>query len=200
MVQGIHLLWGTVTPYPPLTSGSLASRLPDFFRREHCKKDVPPDDLRRIYEWIDAMVPYYATSDYARLQAKSNRDKWADQDKPDLLPWFTERFAPVYKRTCAACHGEIPQGCGMPRDYPPHWTWINLTRPEWSPALTAHLSKDAGGRGIPAKDFSFADTTDPDYQLLLNAIKEGGAQAYATPEADMPGFINRAKGCGEFKY
>ena len=198
LVQGIHLLWGTVTPYKPLASGSHASRLPDFFRREHCKKDVPPDDLRRIYEWIDAMLPYYATADYARLQAKGNRDKWADKDKPDLLPWFTERFAPVYDRACASCHKDPLHFRGG--QWMPLWSWINLTRPEWSPALTAHLSKEAGGRGIPAKDFAFRDTTDPDYQLMLNAIQEARTHAYATPEADMPAFTNRAHNCGEFRH
>jgi hypothetical protein len=68
-----------------------------------------------------------------------------------------------------------------------------LTNPEWSPALTAHLAKAANGRGIPAKGFEFASTADPDYQALLAAMVEGSRQAYATPEADMPGFVSRSQ-------
>ena len=89
MVQSLHLLYGIVKPFKPLASGSLASRLPEFFRPEHCKKVVPLADRRRIYEWIDAMIPYYPTSDYAHLEAKSNRDKWGHPDRKELLPWFT---------------------------------------------------------------------------------------------------------------
>ncbi|MCL1921279.1 MAG: hypothetical protein FWG50_09425 [Kiritimatiellaeota bacterium] len=198
LTQGIHLLWGTVTPYAPLTSGSHASRIPAFFRREHCKKDVPPDDLRRIHEWLDAMLPYYATADHAHLQAKGNRDKWADKDKPDLLPWYTERFAPAYERRCAACHKDPLRFHGG--EWHPLWSWVNLTRPEWSPALTAHLAKSAGGRGIPAEGFAFGSTDDPDYRLMLDALREARGHALATPEADMAGFTNRAHNCGEFRY
>ena len=198
MVQSLHLLYGIVVPFKPLSSGSQVSRLPDHFKPEHCKKEVPLADRRRIYEWIDAMIPYYSTSHFAHLEAKSNRDKWGDPDRRDLLPWFTQGFAPVFDRRCAGCHGRTngDAGLGDPRQ----WSWVNLTRPEWSPALTAHLAKSAGGRGIPAQDFQFKDTADPDYQALLKAITEGGRKAYETPEADMPGFVNRSEACGPFKY
>ena len=191
MVQSLHLLHGIIDPFEPQESGSLVSRLPDFFKPEHCKKEVPLSDRRIIHEWIDAMIPYYATSDYARLEAKSNRDKWADLNSRQLLSWFTDGFAPVYNRRCASCHGKAEGELGLKDKR--QWSWINLTSPELSPALTAHLSKDAGGRGIPAKDFQFKDATDPDYQTMLKAIAKGGKKAYETPEADMPGFRSRSK-------
>jgi len=191
MVQSLHLLYGIVTPFKPLGSGTRVSRLPEFLEREHCKKEIPPADRRRVYEWIDAMIPYYPTSDYARREAKSNRDKWADKDGRNLLPWFTLGFAPVYNRRCASCHGEAKGEIGLAD--PRQWSWLDLTRPEWSPALTAHLAKGAGGRGIPAKGAEFKDTSDPDYQALLRAIAEGGKRAYETPEADMPGFVRRSE-------
>jgi len=197
MVQSLHLLYGIMYPFEPLHSGSMISRLPDFFKPEHCKKEVSPADLRIIHEWIDAMIPYYPTSDYAHMEAKSNRDKWADKDSRDLLPWFTQGFAPVFNRRCASCHGEAKGELGL--GDPQQWYWIDLTHPEFSPALTAHLAKSAGGRGIPAKDFEFKDTSDPDYQALLKAIAEGGKKAYETPEADMPGFVCRSK-CRAFPY
>lgn len=191
MVQSLHLLYGIMVPFEPLRSGSMVCRLPDFFKPEHCKTNVPPSDRRIVYEWIDAMLPYYPTSNYAHLEAKSNRDKWGHPDSKELLPWFTEGFAPVYTRRCASCHGAVKEGIGLANQQ--QWYWIDLTRPEWSPALTAHLAKEAGGRGIPAKDFAFKDTSDPDYQALLKALSDGGKKAYETPEADMPGFVNRSQ-------
>lgn len=190
MVQSLHLLYGIMVPFKAMDSGSQVSRLSDFFKPEHCKTNVPPADLRIVYEWIDAMIPYYPTTDFAHREAKSNRDKWADKDSRALLPWFTERFAPVYNRRCARCHGEAKGELGLADQR--QWSWLDLTRSEWSPALTAHLAKEAGGRGLPTKDFVFKDTSDPDYQALLDAIREGGKKAYETPEADMPGFVNRS--------
>ena len=190
MVQSLHLLYGIMVPFKPLASGSLVSRLPGYFQETHCKKPVPLADRRRIHEWIDAMIPYYPTTDYAHLEARSNRDKWGHPDRKDLLDWFTQGFAPVYDRRCGACHGKT-NDLGLPTAR--QWAWIDLTKPEWSPALTAHLAKSANGRGIPAKDFQFASTADPDYQALLKAISEGGQKAYETPEADMPGFVSRSQ-------
>jgi len=115
----------------------------------------------------------------------------ADERLDLLLPWFTERFAPVYNRRCAAYHGEAKGELGLAD--PRQWSWLNLTRPAWSPALNAHLAKSAGGRGIPTKGFLFQDTADTDYQAMLAAITEGGKKAYETPEADMPGFIRRSQ-------
>ena len=190
MVQSLHLLYGILEPFEPCSSGSLVSRLPDYFQASHCEAPVPLADRRRIHEWIDAMIPYYATSDYARLEARSNRDKWGHADRKDILDWFTRDFAPVYDRRCGACHGKTTSDLGLPS--PRQWSWINLTRPAWSPALTAHLSRQAGGRGIEAEGFEFAGPGDPDYQAMLQAISEGGRRAYQTPEADMPGFVNRS--------
>ena len=190
MVQSLHQLYGVMVPFKPLSSGSLISRLPGYFQEAHCKQPVPLEDRRRIHEWIDAMIPYYPTTDYARREALCNRDKWAHPDRKDLLDWFTKGFAPVYDRRCGACHGNTNEK-GLPA--PRQWAWIDLTKPEWSPALTAHLAKAANGRGIAAKGFEFASTADPDYQALLAAIVEGSRQAYATPEADMPGFVSRSQ-------
>ena len=69
MVQIAHLLVGTRWAYRPLSSGSIVSRLPGYFEPEHCERDVPAEDRRIVYEWIDAMAPYYATQEYARRGA-----------------------------------------------------------------------------------------------------------------------------------
>jgi hypothetical protein len=192
LVQTLHLLNGIQYPYRPRSSGSHASRLPGYLTAEHCGKPVPDADRRLIHEWIDAMIPYYATTDYARTEALSNRDKWGKPDSKELHDWYTKGFTPVYRNRCASCHGEIPEReFGFDRG--PMWSWIDLSKPEWSPALTAHLDKAAGGRGIPAKDFRFRDSADPDYQAMLKAIVEGSKKAFEVPEADMPGFVNRSQ-------
>ncbi|MCP4453181.1 MAG: hypothetical protein GY809_17100, partial [Planctomycetes bacterium] len=190
MVQSLHLLYGILEPFEPGSSGSLVSRLPEYFQASHCKAPVPLADRRRIHEWIDAMIPYYATSDYARLEARSNRDKWGHPDRKDILDWFTKDFAPVYDRRCGSCHGNTTPDLGLAS--PRQWSWIDLTQPAWSPALTAHLSRTVGGRGVAAGGFEFTSTHDPDYQAMLDAITEGRRRAYQTPEADMPGFVSRS--------
>ena len=144
------------------------------------------------------MIPYYATTDYARTEALSNRDKWGQPDSKDLHDWYTKGFTPVYRSRCASCHGDIPdREFGFDRGV--MWSWIDLTRPEWSPALTAHLAKSAGGRGIPAKGFQFKDTADADYQAMLKTAAEGCRKAREVPEADMPGFVSRS-GDRSYRY
>ena len=60
-------------------------------------------------------------------------------------------FCPVYQRRCESCHGPID--LHERYEWGGKWSWINLSRPEWSPALTAHLAQPAGGRGLTEKDF-----------------------------------------------
>jgi hypothetical protein len=38
----------------------------------------------------------------------------------------------------------------------------------------------------------FRDTQDPDYEALLQAIRQGARYMAELPETDMPGFINRS--------
>ncbi len=197
LVDCNRLLTGIGDPLRPMDSGSFASRLPRYFERGHCGADVPLADRRRIYEWIDAMVPYYPTSDYAHIKAKSDRDKWGLADGPGLLPWYTGRFEPLYRKNCASCHGGIRHN-GY--EWQSQWAWIDLTKPEWSPALTAHLPKAAGGRGLPANGkFQLASKADPLYIEMLEIFQSAAAEAAKTPEADMPGFVPRSRGKGEFR-
>ena len=77
--------------------------------------------------------------------------------------------------------------------YPNGLAWINFTHPHLSPALTAHLAKEVGGRGISTssdgpRTLLFTDTTDADYQRMLKAIETGKEGMLATPTADLPGF------------
>ena len=99
--------------------------------------------------------PLLTTYFSARPGSRGDRDRWADnRDGRKHADWYTQGFAPVYQRRCHSCHGPIPLGQGQsdPYDFGGKWSWIDLSQPEWSPALTAHLAKAAGGRGLTEKD------------------------------------------------
>ena len=100
---------------------------------------------------------------------------------------------PVYARRCASCHGAYPTDGRLLTCWDGRAAWLNFTRPHCSAALTAHLAKSAGGRGINHQADGtaipmFADTSDADYQTMLHALQTGSRQALDTPGPDMPGF------------
>ena len=199
LVQGLHLLWGITEPYEIKESGSFASRLPDYLKKEHCGVDVSAADRRIVHEWIDAQIPYYATSDHAHVGGKSGRDKWGEADGPELKAWFTKRFLPLHDQTCAKCHGSINLKANLTNAIEPQWWWFDLSRPEWSPALNAHLPKAAGGRGVAAEKFAFTGKDDPRWKELESIAREAAVEAQKTPEADMPGFVPRSRGRCEYR-
>ena len=152
LVQINNMFPGTYAPHQPGSMGSVVSRLPQFFDGAHCETEVTAAEKRRVYEWIDAMAPYYTTYYSARPGAVGDRDRWSDNQEPNKTAnWYSKSFEPVYRRRCASCHGEIHLHSRY--EFGGKWAWIDLSRPEFSPALTAHLSKTAGGRGITEKDF-----------------------------------------------
>lgn len=152
LVQFNNMFPGIYTAHQPLTTGSLVSRLPDYFDAEHCESEVSAAEKRRVYEWIDAMAPYYTTYYSARPGSRGDRDRWGDNHEPQkIADWYTQGFLPVYQRRCETCHGPIQ----LHERYAwgGKWSWLDLTQPEHSPALTAHLAQSAGGRGLTEKDF-----------------------------------------------
>lgn len=193
----VHFYWLLRTPTAvnqPFWTGSHASRLLEYVESDHCGRPIPQEDRQRIYLWIDANVPYYGTYAHSRPLSPGKRDLATDPSTGKPLTWFAGGFLGVYNRRCETCHGSYPD----PNDHAAIWdgrlAWINFTRPAWSPALTAHLAKSAGGRGIDAPQNGqnpprFASTSDPDYEAMLRAIEEGQRLADQTPEADMPGFV-----------
>ena len=173
-----------------MRSGSSISRIDDYLNQDHCGHEITGDDRQRITTWIDANVPYYATYASSRPLSPGGRDLCTDVDTGQPSTWYTERFLEVTNRRCASCHGEFPH----PNDHDNIWSgrfaWINFTHPEWSSALTAHLSKEAGGRGLGTERFAtdmplFHDTSNPDYITMLDAIREGRRQMLVLPRVDM---------------
>jgi hypothetical protein len=171
--------------FPPLASGSWVSKLTKIIESEH--QGVKMDELsrRRIFSWIDGNAPYYGTWDMSRPHTEGGRDTWhrlkdgkRGQIEPE--PWFAD-FKEVFEPACSSCHGARPD-------------WINLTNPEYSRVLNAHLAKEAGGLGLTVetdgqKPPVFENTDDMTYQALLKAVGAGKQALYAKPRMDMPGGI-----------
>ncbi len=191
----VHFFWLLRTPSgvnQPLWTGSFASRLLDYVDTEHCGRKIPREDRQRIYLWIDANVPYYGTYAHSRPLSPGRRDLCTEVATGADSAWFARDFLGVYRRACESCHGKYPH----PNDHANIWdgrlAWIDFTRPELSPALTAHLARPFGrgltnavnGRLPPV----FATRAAPDFQTMLQAIETGRQLMLATPEADLPGF------------
>jgi len=173
-----------------LWTGSNASRLLEYIDSDHCGRLIRAEDRRRVYVWIDANVPYYATYAHSRPNSPGGRDLCTDVASGRESQWYAVRFLGTYERRCASCHGDFPH----PNDHRNIWTgryaWINFSHPSWSPALTAHLAGDAGGRGLGTEPGGlgpplFADTADPDYLAMLRSIREGRRKMLAHPRVDM---------------
>ena len=192
----VHFYWLLRTPSAvnrPLQTGSHASRLLDYVDTDHCGQMIPLEDRQRIYLWIDADVPYYGTYAHSHPQSPGRRDLCTDRETGRESDWFARDFLGVYNRQCQSCHGKYPH----PNDAAEIWdgrlAWINFTQPNLSPALTAHLAKEAGGRGLSEPRNGqpppqFRNTSDPGYQGMLQAIETGKRLMLANPEADMAGF------------
>jgi len=65
-----------VRAVPPLTHGSIVSKLTDQIRRDPCKANLTREEFIRIATWIDANVPYYGTY--------RGRRNPSDKDHPDF--------------------------------------------------------------------------------------------------------------------
>jgi len=200
-VEFYHLYSAPTGNFPPLASGSWTSRLTRLLEEKHQQTDVPDIERRRIYSWIDANAPYYDTWDMSRPHTRGGRDPWnqllVDKGSRRRIvpePWTVE-LNEVFRARCIECHpvgGRAPDlwedgGRQLGR-------WFNLSQPEFSLALNAHLGKKAGGMGIdklrdgraPPK---FADTGDAIYLAMLRAIEKGKQALEARPRMDMPGAV-----------
>ncbi len=192
----VHFYWLLRTPTAvnqPLWTGSHASRLLDYVDTDHCEQEIPLEDRQRIYLWIDANVPYYGTYAHSRPRSPGRRDLCTDTDTGKESAWFAQDFLGVYNARCQSCHGVYPHPNSHAEIWDGRLAWINLTNPHLSPALTAHLATEAGGRGISTSSdgpptLLFNDTKDADYQRILKAIGVGRQLMLANPTADMPGF------------
>ncbi len=202
----VHFYWLLFTPtgvHQPNWSGTFASRLPLYFTKEHCGMEINKEDLQRIYLWIDADVPYYGTYAHSRPDSAGRRDCWFRCDGKQMASWMQEDVLPLYNAKCASCHKNLLGGnkdiAGVHDttniDWIGRFGWINLTRPENSAFLTAHLSQKAGGRALPTDknrpdSILFQDKNNSDYRKFLSAFQKGKEELLKNPRADMNGFVN----------
>jgi len=186
MVAYYYINTGPTGVFPALQSGSMVSRLSTLIETKHNDVHLTDDERRRVFTWIDSNVQYYATWDMSRPYTTGGRDPWHSvpgnqRVKPQPEPWFAELSA-VFGQHCAGCHAT------------PLNNAINLTRPEFSRLLNAHLAKQAGGLELakPKKEQLpplFKDTNDPVYQSLLKPLVQGAAALQVRPRMDMPGGV-----------
>ena len=145
----------------PRRWGSPASKLAEILRSGHPDQNgqpmvnVPDEDRRRVYLWMDLNIPYYGTSSSQHTAQLGSRHM--------LPPDLDAALADVAARRCVECHAE-----GVPRKF-----YTRVMNPEKNSFLLAPLAKSAGGTeqcGQPV----FASTSDPDYQKILQTFARSG--------------------------
>jgi hypothetical protein len=196
----VHFFWLLRTPTAvnrPLITGTFAGRLSEYLDESHVGHSVPLADKQRVYAWMDANVPYYGTYAHSRPRAPGRRDLCFDGDTGRPSEWYAKDYVSVFNRRCAECHGVLRATSKRAEttNWEGRFAWVNFTNPVHSPALTAHLPKAHGGRGISTAtegkvEFLFLDTDDPDYRAMLEAIETGKRLSLETPRADMVGFAH----------
>jgi mono/diheme cytochrome c family protein len=159
----------------PRRWGSPASKLAEVIRSGHPDKDgkprvnVPDEDRRRVYLWMDLNIPYYGTSSSNHKEQLGSRR---------MMPLDLEAtLSEVAARRCAGCHRE-----GIPRKF-----YTRVMQPEKNSFLLAPLAAAAGGTqrcGQPV----FLSTDDPDYQKVLRTFGPIHALLQQRPRPDMPGY------------
>ncbi len=217
MVEYYYINPGPTGVFPAMGTGSYVSKLTALIESKHSKVDMDDESRRRVYAWIDSNVQYYNTWDMSRPHTCGGRDPWnyVKDDKrvtPEPEPWLQD-FSKVYVASCISCHDKGPFSEYMqviaednhsPRltkrerrimcgDCPENYG-INLSRPEFSHLLNAHLSKEYGGMELEnpkkgRKPLVFKDANDSVYQSMLKAVQKGKVALEARPRMDMPGAI-----------
>ncbi|MBM4156757.1 MAG: hypothetical protein FJ221_17270 [Lentisphaerae bacterium] len=193
MVEHYYINPGPTGVFPALASGSWVSRLRTLIETNHHGVALDDDSRRRVWTWIDSNIQYYGTWDMSRPHTTGGRDPWFRVVGPgrgplEPEPWFAA-LADGFDRHCAGCHD------GGRRTWPePMNAWVNLTRPENSRLLAAHLATDAGGLGLArprkgARPPVFASTNDPVWRAMFDAIAAGRDALNAKPRMDMPGGV-----------
>ena len=159
----------------PRRWGSPASKLAEIIRTGHPDKDgkalvdVPDQDRRRVYLWLDLNVPYYGTSS-SNHKARLGSRRMLPADLDSVL-------GEVASRRCAGCHQE-----GIPRKF-----YTRVINPQNNNFLLAPLSKQAGGTQLCGEPV-FLSKDDPDYGKILKTFEPIHKLLEERPRADMEGF------------
>jgi len=153
-----------VYPRPAYTFGSNASRLTKLLASGHYGVQLTDDEWQRLINWIDANGVYY------------DRYEMNWPDRRIFGQGVRATFYEICSRRCDSCHA----GGGL--DFGRvslNWRDVRLSR-----ALAAPLAQSAGGWGC-CESTVFADTSDPDYQALLNAFTKLREMLREKPREDL---------------
>ncbi len=155
----------------PRRWGSPASKLAKIIRSGHPNKDgkprvnVPDEDRRRVYLWMDLNIPYYGTS---------SSDHKTELGSRRMLPLDLDAtINEVSARRCVSCHKE-----GVPRKF-----YTRVLKPEKNNFLLAPLAEKAGGTQKCGQPI-FATIDDPDYQKILQTFAPIHALLKERPRPD----------------
>ena len=203
MVDYYFIGGGPTGNFPALKTGSSVSKLTGLIETGHANVNVDDESRRSVYAWIDSNVQYYSTWDMSRPWTTGGRDTWFSAPANSPLPfydyadvgklkpelWLVELLA-VYDKNCVVCHGPLVDW--RPYFKPRQDMQVNLTRPEFSRLLNAHLSKGAGGMGIAAKKDGrgAADLSGHQQPYLPGHVArdhQGQSGSGGAPRMDMPG-------------
>ncbi|MCL4207201.1 MAG: hypothetical protein KJ000_32365 [Pirellulaceae bacterium] len=185
LVHTIRLTANDSQVIPPKQAFTFASRLRDYIEgRADGHEDVglSPEQRQRVYLWMDTNSGYYGRYERTRPETPGDRDLWAGA-------WFHERFLGTFNEHCRSCHADFGR-----KQFPDDSHWINLTHPEQSMVLAAHLAESAGGWELsrPVDGQSpprFEVPDDPVLRSLRAAIEQGRRDMLAAPRIDMPGAV-----------
>ena len=196
----------------PLTVGAIVSRIrPMLEDPKHCGKVIPPEMRRRVWAWIDANVPYYATYTYAmipdaqgilitrgpgarcswQVDGRWNTNSWRDSSggRPH---WFYDGVKPVFDKRCMDCHQRETYNGGTwgfgggPMDRP-----MPVTSRIWQDrGLCAHMASERYGTSILYGPELRINLTRPENSALLNAplAKAAGGQGLCQTTDGQPVF------------
>ncbi len=207
---------------PPRSIGSSASRLMKLIDGSHYDVKLSEHERTMIRLWIDTGAAYpgtYAALGTGMIGRFEIVDRSIRLDRSDTEWPSMKASMEALRRRCSGCHreerplplspshivgpgawGSAIQGSGpwvdlTPDDIRRRWTrhlLYNLSRPEKSLLLLAPLSKAAGGYESCGQAV-FTDTSDPDYQRILAAVRDTKARLDEIKRFDMPGFRPRVE-------
>jgi cytochrome c553 len=191
--------------FPPRQIGSGNSRILNYLDGSHHDAKPTPQEQAIVWAWIEASAPYAGT--YAALGSGMSPVTFPEEvfEKRCASCHGEPAKRPIGGRTTNYRFGgkgpalPLANTFGQLRDIrasvgyyrfgqsPTPQSLCNLTRPEKSPLLLAHLAKSAGGWETGDKTV-FASAEDPDYQAILAAIAKAAENLNAEKRFDMPGF------------
>lgn len=164
----------------PRRWGSPASKLAEIIRSGHPDKNgkpmvnVPDEDRRRVYLWMDLNIPYYGTSSSDHKTQLGSRRMYPEN--------LDATLSDVSARRCVECHKTA-----IPRKF-----YTRVTNPQNNSFLLAPLAKQAGGTEKCGKAI-FASQADPDYQKILQTFAPVHKLLKETPRPDMPEYKERCE-------